>query len=354
MNRVLLFAVFLTGIFSASLPAQTESDRLIIATKASPPFSMEEDGVWTGLAIDLWEEIATAAGWIFEYRELPIEEMLQGLEDGTVDVAVAPLSITPDRESRIDFSHSYFRGGLGLAVMTDDTPGWVRGLQSLLSVQFLQAIFALSVILLLAGAAVWLFERKANPDQFGGGVLRGLGSSFWWSAVTMTTVGYGDKAPVSLGGRVVALIWMFVSIITISGFTAAIATAVTVGSLGSLSGKSPSEMVFATVEETSSESYAAILRFRSLPKADLDAAFEAVRTGEADAVLYDRPILLHVCGPGNLHSDFSLRLNQLTSEDYGFGLQENSSLREALNLEILRVTESQLWKDLKFKYLGEE
>jgi len=47
----------------------------------------------------------------------------------------------------------------------------------------------------------------------------------------MTTVGYGDKAPVTLAGRVVGLLWMPASIILISGFTAAIASALTVGQL---------------------------------------------------------------------------------------------------------------------------
>lgn len=72
------------------------------------------------------------------------------------------------------------------------------------------------------GVLLWLVERKRNSDQFGGSVAEGIGSGFWWSAVTMTTVGYGDKAPVTLIGRFMATIWMFASVITISGFTAAI------------------------------------------------------------------------------------------------------------------------------------
>ena len=92
-------------------------------------------------------------------------------------------------------------------------------------------MLALGLVLLIVGVLIWLFERRRNPEQFGGSVSEGIGNGFWWSAVTMTTVGYGDKAPVSTAGRALGLVWMFVSIITISGFTAAIASSVTVNKL---------------------------------------------------------------------------------------------------------------------------
>lgn len=47
----------------------------------------------------------------------------------------------------------------------------------------------------------------------------------------MTTVGYGDKSLRSTGGRIVSLIWMFTAIIIISGFTAGIASSLTVSNI---------------------------------------------------------------------------------------------------------------------------
>lgn len=49
--------------------------------------------------------------------------------------------------------------------------------------------------------------------MYGGRPIKGLGQAVWWAAVTMTTVGYGDKAPKTLGGRVVAVAWMLASIV---------------------------------------------------------------------------------------------------------------------------------------------
>ena len=47
----------------------------------------------------------------------------------------------------------------------------------------------------------------------------------------MTTVGYGDKHPKTMGGRIVSLIWMFTGIILFSFFTATITSMLTVKQL---------------------------------------------------------------------------------------------------------------------------
>jgi ABC-type amino acid transport substrate-binding protein len=336
--------------------AESSPQELVIATKESPPFSYQSpDGAWTGLGIELWEEIAAENNWKFRYQSMEMEAMLTALEAGTVDVAVAPLSITSSREERIDFSHPVFRSGLALALPAETSPGWLQGLKSLFSTAFLKAILALLTVLLMAGAAVWLFERKSNPEQFGGSWPAGLGAGFWWSAVTMTTVGYGDKAPVSVGGRVVALIWMFASIITISGFTAAIATAITVGSLGQVADNKPlKEMTTAVVAGSSASDFATRQRVAHRDYPTLEAALRSVVAGNEDAILYDRPILNYLIGEQEDAAGLALRPGTLTTERYAFGLPENSPLQERLNQALLRAQRSTFWGDVKFRYLGTE
>jgi voltage-gated potassium channel len=64
----------------------------------------------------------------------------------------------------------------------------------------LAAAFSLvGVLIVLAAAGMWFFEKDTQPDKFGTIPL-----SMWWSVVTLTTIGYGDVFPTTIGGRVFA------------------------------------------------------------------------------------------------------------------------------------------------------
>ncbi len=73
--------------------------------------------------------------------------------------------------------------------------------------------------LVLAGATmISLFESDVN-SQFSA-----TGDAIWWAIVTMTTVGYGDKVPITPGGRMIGIFIMFFGMALISVFTATVSS----------------------------------------------------------------------------------------------------------------------------------
>jgi ABC-type amino acid transport substrate-binding protein len=345
---VLLFPLPLGSTESAGIGPEP----LVVATRNVPPFAIRREHGWDGLTIELWTQIAERLGRRFELREMPLTRMLDAVESGSVDLAAAALTITSDREARVDFTHPFISSGLGIAIHQRPGGGWLATMQRVFSSNFLMALAPLLLLLTLIGVMVWLAERRRNP-QFEGGPLKGIGSGLWWSAVTMTTVGYGDKAPATLPGRLIAMVWMFASVIIISSFTAAIATALTVDKLdSSISGVDDLyQFRVLTLPGSTSEAFLKrqMIRHRTTPS--LPEALDSLAQGDADAVVYDAPVLRYLVA--TRHPD-SLRtlVHVLQRQDYGIALPAGSPLREDVNRELLRIVRSDEWQQLIERYLG--
>jgi ABC-type amino acid transport substrate-binding protein len=335
-------------------PVFAQERPLRIGTKVVPPFVMrDESGNWTGISVDLWRELADAAGLSWEFEERTLPELFTGLRDGSLDAAVAALTITTERERTVDFTHPYFQSGLGIAVAARGGNQWLAVLRGFMSPRFLGVLALLLLLLVGSGVLVWILERKRNREQFGGGVAKGLGSGVWWSAVTMTTVGYGDKAPQTIGGRLVALVWMFACVVFLSGLTAMIASALTVSRLEYAVG-GPDDLArvrTGTVANTTSEQYLESRRvaYRSFPTAA--AALEALAEGTVEAVVYDRPLLRWLVG-----REYPDRLAVLPAafrfESYAIAVPDGSPLRERLNILIPELVAGARWAETVTRYLG--
>jgi voltage-gated potassium channel len=68
------------------------------------------------------------------------------------------------------------------------------------------AFLILLTVMLLAASGMYYFERESQPEDFGS-----IPAAMWWAFATLTTVGYGDVTPITVGGKV------FGALITVVG-----------------------------------------------------------------------------------------------------------------------------------------
>ena len=97
-----------------------EAEQVTVASDiAYPPFEFNQDGEPAGFDIDLMNELAERANLEVEYENVRFDSIIQGLGNNQYDAAISAMTITPEREERIDFSEPYFNADQSLLVQSD-------------------------------------------------------------------------------------------------------------------------------------------------------------------------------------------------------------------------------------------
>lgn len=82
----------------------------------------------------------------------------------------------------------------------------------------------------IAGFIIWLIEASTGNEQFPKDFGSGLVSGVWWSFITATTVGYGDKCPKHIFGRIFSAIWICVGVVIMAIFVASLSSEIMIQS----------------------------------------------------------------------------------------------------------------------------
>jgi ABC-type amino acid transport substrate-binding protein len=327
---------------------------LTVGVKEAPPFAMKQaDGSWQGISIDLWRRIAEDGGLRFHFaEEATVAGLIDGIADGKFDAAVAAITVTASRERVVDFTHAYYVTGLGIAVPAEGVMSWMPVARAITSLAFIQAVLVLVGLALTTGVAVWLCERRRN-ETFAGSVSKGLTSSVWWSTLAMTQRSPTGVGPMTLPGRLIAIVWMVTSIIVLAVFTAGVTSVLTTKQLqGVVNGVTDLASVrIGTVSGTTAEETLARMSIGSTGFTSPLDGLRALKAGEIDAFVYDRPLLAwHI----HQHRMFSVKLLDAVfdPQSYAFALPNGSPLRERLSIAILTNLQGDWWTQVRFRYLG--
>jgi len=355
-----LLAVWVICLLGVQGFAQTTGDaRLRVLVKPIPPFVIENaDGSLSGFSIDLWQMVEKQLGVQSDITVLPnVTELLQAIETGKGDVAIAAVTITADREQRMDFSHPFFRSGLQIMVPGDDMGMIAKALSVIkgmfASKSFRFALLALAILVLGTAHIMWLVERRKNPE-FTRGYPMGLWDGVYWTMVTISTVGYGDKTPKSHSGKVIALVLIVFGYVAFAWFTATVSSAMTVSRLeGEIRG--PGDLVgkrVVTVRGSTSETYLLNLpAIQILAVETVDLAYKTLETGQAEALVYDYPVLsYHARGAGQ--GWLRLAGPVFQREPYGIVFAEGSKWREPVNQALLFLSEQGDYDRIYLKWFG--
>ncbi|MBZ0302877.1 MAG: transporter substrate-binding domain-containing protein [Anaerolineae bacterium] len=281
------------GVQTAPDSQPNAPESVVVAVMELQPFVIRDGEDYTGFSIDLWRAIASQAN--LDCTFLPgdsVDEQLAAVQEGRADLALAGISITSEREDPFAFSYPYFDAGLQILIRRNLTLPLLELLATAFSPAVLELVGIMILFILVIAHIFWLIERRDNPD-FPRAYLPDIMEAIWWSAVTVTTVGYGDRTPRGGISRVLAIIWMFMGLFLIANFTAGVTSVITlqrlngeIRTVSDLAGKQ-----VATVSGSTADDF---LRDRRIPARwvdSIEAAFDLLTQQQIEAIVYDAPVL---------------------------------------------------------------
>ena len=334
------------------------SGTLRVAARPLPPFVIYEDRAYSGFEVELVRLVGAQLGMDVEIHAVDtVAKQIDDITRGVAQLGLGGVAITGAREEVADFSVPVLDSGLTILTNSDDSRGLGDRILSFFSaiassdLPWLLVVFGVAV--LVAAHMIWWLERRHNPD-FAVPYRKGIWDSFYWSVVTMSTVGYGDKVARGTRGRVLALIWIALGTLVFASFTASIASSLAVNELRSeISG--PDDLLgrrVATVVHSAGESYLPSIGVGPVVVDRVDDAYRLLSEGEVEAVVFDAPVLqYHAAREGageviTVGSDFQ-------RVQYGLMLSEHDAeLRERVNLALLDLVESGVYGRLHDGWFG--
>ena len=336
--------------FSQKSDSLRVTKKLIIGITETPPFVEKSPNGYSGLSIASWKMVNEQLQVPYEFKEYKnLASLLKGVEEGEIDLSVNPITVTDNRMKGMDFSQPYFISHTSVAKKKESN--FFKQLGNFFSWEFFSIVGLLLLVILIFGTLVWFFERKKNPEEFGG-KFKGIMQGFWWSAVTMTTVGYGDKSPRTTGGRVIGLIWMFMAVIIISSFTAGIASSLTVKSINEeiTNIQDLERFDVITVRSSSSQELLDLYNLESELVNNSNEGLQAILDDRAQLFVYDEPILKYEIDRGNFSKKLEILGQSLKKDYYSYAFPKDSDLLETINPVLIRTLKTMEWAALVKEY----
>lgn len=330
---------------------------LRVSAHALPPFVIYENRAYGGFEVELVQLLGAKLGMGVDiYAVDTVAKQIDDLNRGVADIGLGGIAITESREEVVDFSLPVLDSGLTILAPTAESRGVGERIATFLravaasDLPWLLVVFGVAV--LVSAHLVWLFERRHNAD-FAVPYRKGIWDSFYWSVVTMSTVGYGDKVARGTKGRLLALVWIALGTLVFASFTAAIASSLAVSELRSeISG--PDDLAgrrVATVRHSAAEAYLPSLGVGPVLVSRIDEAYELL-DDEVDAVVYDAPVLrFHASREGE--GEVATYGPDFERVQYGLMISEDDpELRERIDVALLDLMESGAYWQLYEAWFG--
>jgi polar amino acid transport system substrate-binding protein len=336
---------------SSSISTISEAPKLKVATKFAPPMVIDKAGNLEGFSIDLWKEISKRKNINSEFIvKNNVKEILDSAINREVDIGIAAISQTSDREKIVDFSQPYHNAGLEVLVRSDDINIIQQTGTFLKSGAMKLLYFGLLGILILAN--LHYFWNILRNKKVTGNYFKDVWDNIWWLFNGLF------KSEFSIDSnrlhQITTVFMIIVSIIFVTQFQAVVTSDLTldqidsrIASLDDLKGKK-----IGVVASTTAQKFASENQLNSENFDNNEELFNGLLKQKSDAIILDAPIAKYYTkneGKGKVAESVTLNI-----EHYSIVFPIGSTIRKDINEAILSIEQDGTMSILNQKWFGEK
>jgi ABC-type amino acid transport substrate-binding protein len=352
MKKVLFIIFIVTNI---------NSDTLKVAVYDFPPCVIlkKEGEKPEGFDIDVFENIIKKTEHEIKYvYAKSFSDLLSGIENDFYDVAISGITITGERETKMDFTHPYLNSGLIICINKDTKTSYLS-IISRYTKNMMPMLLLIFIFSLICGVSIFLIEKKYSkkesmflPEK----PIIGIFNGFYFSNVFSSTVGFGDLVPKSIPGKMLSIIMIIIGVYFIFPYAIANMNSALqeeqkvyeINNVDDLSGK-----IVGTEKNTTSEKFLEKIGCNVKTSESINDAYELLSNKKINAVVFDMPTIKYFI-KNNGKKKFSTSGSIFDKQTYGFALKKNSVYRNALNENLVDFMRTDDYWELYRKWLGEE
>nr|WP_232574172.1 transporter substrate-binding domain-containing protein [Photobacterium phosphoreum] len=328
---------------------------LQVGTYSCPPFVIiDEPNNYQGLTFLLWNNIATKLNLEYTVQVLPLKDLLAAVASGKIDIGLSCISITPEREEILDFSHSFYETNLAIAIKQQSH--WETFINLIFNKKLLQILLAVSITATIVGGIYYLLEHRVNRKLYSmKSPLARLIEGFILGLLFITKGPFNYYEFKTLTGRVITVLLAVITTLFIASITAVLASSFTLGLLNN-DIKSPNDLdnvITGAKQSSTSSNFLTNHSISHKAYPTVAAMLVALDKGEINAVVADDAILRYQIKMAKSHGDFQqlqVLPYQFEKQNYGIVLGENSPYDEEINRELLQFRKSNQWKKALTEY----
>jgi polar amino acid transport system substrate-binding protein len=336
------------GTHSTAAEAAPQGTPLVVAIKPIDPFVSSTAPTPQGFSIDLMDELARRLGRPVTFNMYSkVAEVLTAVETKEADAGIAAISITAEREQKVDFSTPVFDAGLQILGRNESSgTTFFDSVKAVFSGTVVKFFAFLLVLVAAGGIAMFLSDRVDDDRRY-----KSFWDALWQSAVNLVTVGYDGRRPKRPITKLLAVGWMLMGLFIGAQFTAVLSSGLTVKELrNDISGPDDLDGVkVVTIGETTSSKFLDRRGIESTSVSSFADALKALKARTFDALVYDSPTIRFTA-----NQDTSLRLlgGRFSPEFYGIAFPAGSALREQVDIALLQMREDGTFDALVERWFG--